>query len=81
MKLPADQPNLLYGIILSLGAYFCFAIAAAIVKNFDPNFPTIEIIFTQCFISLFFILPNFFKKRLYLLKIELIPLHLIRAIS
>jgi drug/metabolite transporter (DMT)-like permease len=81
MGLPSNQPNLLYGIIFSLGAYICLAIAATIVQSFDPTFPTIQIIFIQSIISLLFILPSFFKKKLYHFRKTLIPLHLVRAVA
>jgi len=81
MRLGPKTPNLLFGIVLTIGAYLCFAISAAIVRLIDIKIPTVQILFIQSIISVIFIAPLFIKKRLYSVKKELIKLHLIRSIS
>ncbi len=80
MRLPIS-PNLSFGIILTIGAYLCFAIAAAIVRLIDIDIPTTQILFIQSMICVVIILPIFMKKKLFYLRSKLIKLHLIRSIS
>lgn len=81
MKLKANEPNLSFGIMLTIGAYLCFATAAAIVRILDVKIPTMQILFMQSVISLLFITPIFLKKRLYHFKKELLGLQMIRSLS
>ncbi|MBN2479537.1 MAG: DMT family transporter [Parachlamydiales bacterium] len=82
MMLAPKEPKLLFGILVTILAYLCFAISAAIVRSFPKHFPTAQIIFIQNLISLIFILPSFYKKRkIYKLRKELIPLHLVRSVA
>lgn len=81
MKLAPSTPNLSFGIVLTIGAYLCFAIAAASVRLLDTNIPTIQILFMQSIVSVIILAPLFIKKRLFYIKKELIKLHLIRSLS
>ncbi|NGX27871.1 MAG: Riboflavin transporter [Candidatus Anoxychlamydiales bacterium] len=81
MKIAPAEPNLTYGIIVTLGAYLCFSIVAAIVRSFNPSFPTMEILFFQSLISLIIVMPIFIKRKLYKVQKKLIPLHLVRSVS
>ena len=81
MRLAPKGPNLLYGICVTLLAYICFAIAAAIVRRLGSSFPVMQIILIQSVISLFFVLPSFFKKKSYKIKKDLVFLHLVRDIA
>ena len=80
MKLEPKEPNLLFGIMVSLIAYLCFAVAASIVRSVDNIFPTMQIVFFQSSISLVLILPLFIKKRNYKIEKKFVSLHLIRDI-
>ena len=75
------KPNLIYGIILTVIAYFCFSITSACVKALNNNIPTIEIIFMQNVISIICLAPFFFKKGAHSLKTKFYWIHLVRDIS
>ncbi len=81
MKPALNEPSLKFGIILTLGAYLCFAIAAAIVRILDVNITTMQILFMQSIVSMILIAPIFMKKKLYHINKKLIPLHLVRSIA
>ncbi len=81
MNMSPKQPNLLYGISVTLLAYLCFATAASIVRFVGPEFPTIQIIFIQNLISLLTVLPYSFKKNLLKVKKELKWIHAIRDVT
>lgn len=75
------MPKIIYGILGTLFAYLCFSIASILVKTFSKEFPTVEILFFQNFISLIAILPFLVSKDLNYLKTQHFGTHLIRDIS
>ncbi len=81
MRFSPQKPTLSYGILITILAYFIFAIGSAFVKGINPSFPTIEIIFIQNLVCFLCILPNFFRKRFLYIKPRLMPVHLIRDIA
>jgi len=81
MKFLEKSPNLLFGILLTIGAYLCFAISAAIVRLLNTEIPTIQILFIQSIICGIIIFPIFIKKKLFYLNKNLIKLHLLRSLT
>lgn len=81
MKLNCKSPNLLFGVFLTIGAYLCFAIAAAIVRILDVDISTMQILFMQSVVSVVIIFPIFLKKKLFKFNKKLIPLHLMRSLA
>jgi drug/metabolite transporter (DMT)-like permease len=80
MKIPSDKPSLIFGIVITIFAYFCFAIASSCVKAMGPSIPAFEIVFFQNFISLICILPYCLKKGTLNFRRPFISFHLIRDV-
>lgn len=81
MKFANKEPNLKFGISITILAYFCFAICSTLVRILSDNFSIMQIIFIQNAIALVIIFPIFFKNRFKDLKLNLYPLHLVRDLS
>lgn len=81
MSFSSDKAYLIFGVVITVLAYFCFAIAAAFVKGLNGEIPTIEVVFFQNSISLIFVLPYVLRKDIYHLKTSNLKLHLIRDIT
>lgn len=76
-----EKQNLVYGVSVTILAYFFFAIASAFVKAIDPSFPAVEILFFQNFICLLCVIPYCFKEGIAHLKTSHYFLHLTRDVS
>lgn len=74
----APPQNLPLGITITLIANLFFATAAALVWNFQGQFPTIQIIFIQNVVSFFCILPLALRKGWERLKTNELQYHLVR---
>lgn len=74
------KQNILVGITLALMASFCFALASGCIKAL-LNFPTIESVFFQQFVSLIVILPYALKNRELVFNTNHLWLHSIRALA
>ncbi len=81
MNVSYDKPNLLLGIIITIIAYFCFAIGSSCVKAIGSNFPTFEIVFFQNLTSLICIIPYCMKKNTLNFKFHFMKYHLARDLG
>lgn len=81
MKFASKEPNLKFGISITILAYFCFAICSTLVRILSDNFSIVQILFIQNSIALIIIFPIFLKNRFKDLKLNLYPLHLVRDLS
>ena len=81
MDAPVKKPNLFFGVIITIIAYFCFAIASAFVKVINSKISIIQIIFFQCIIGLIFVVPYCIKRKTFSFKTQSLPVHLVRDLT
>ena len=81
MRFFSKSPNLLAGIIITVLAYFFFAIAGSLVKAIGPNISSFEIVFFLNFFSLIIIIPYCLKKKTLNFRKSFWSYHLIRDIT
>ncbi|NGX55887.1 MAG: Riboflavin transporter [Candidatus Anoxychlamydiales bacterium] len=81
MNLMQKEPNLKFGITITILAYFCFSICSTLVKILSPNFSIMQILFIQNSIALSIIFPYFYKNRKKNPKLKIFRLHLIRDLT
>jgi drug/metabolite transporter (DMT)-like permease len=68
----------LFGVLITVVAYFCFSIASACVRMLGSAIPTIEVLFFQNLISLLLIIPYCIKKKALTFPYPNFSLHLTR---